>query len=144
MGLLEASGRINPWTVRFDPSIRNLIDVVAFGLPNSPPKFSHPVIRKLWPEINLHDKVILWGRGLWPWLDPQTAIRAVNKIFHENSNVKLVFPGTRHPNPMMANIPTHFEESQDLARKLGILNKAVFLVSGFHMMIGQMFCLIAI
>ncbi|MDQ7029881.1 MAG: hypothetical protein Q9O62_08955 [Ardenticatenia bacterium] len=37
LGLLEASGRINPYTFGEDPSLRRLIDVVPFGLPEGPP-----------------------------------------------------------------------------------------------------------
>ena len=37
LGLLEANGRINPATYQADPSLRSLIDVVAYGLPNTAP-----------------------------------------------------------------------------------------------------------
>ena len=36
LGLLEASGRVNPATFDADPSLRTLIDVVPYGLPDTP------------------------------------------------------------------------------------------------------------
>jgi glycosyltransferase involved in cell wall biosynthesis len=126
LGLLEANGRINSYTFREDPSLRSLIDVVPFGLPREPPKHTRQILKGVWPGINENDKIILWGGGLWPWLDPLTAIRAICKIQEERKDVKLVFPGTQHPNPWMANIPTHTENARRLAQDLGLLNQAVF------------------
>ncbi|WP_376791081.1 hypothetical protein [Thermoflexus sp.] len=37
-----------------------------------------------------------------------------------------MFPGTRHPNPHMLGIPTHYEEARRLAQELGLLDRAVF------------------
>ena len=81
LGLLEAHGRINPWTFGDDPSLRRLIDVVPFGLPETPPQHTRPVIKGIVPGIGQRDSVILWGGGLWPWLDPLTAIQAIADLF---------------------------------------------------------------
>jgi glycosyltransferase involved in cell wall biosynthesis len=40
--------------------------------------------------------------------------------------VQLIFPGTRHPNPAMANVPTHLEAARALAQQLGLLERGVF------------------
>jgi glycosyltransferase involved in cell wall biosynthesis len=127
LGLLEAHGRVNPYTFGEDPSLRRLVDVVPFGLPEEPPpRASQRVLKGVWPGIGLEDKVILWGGGLWPWLDPLTAIRAIARVWQRRQDVRLVFPGTRHPNPEMAGIPTHNEGALQTARELGLLNKAIF------------------
>ncbi len=126
LGLLEANGRINPATFSADPSLRNLIDLVPFGLAESAPQHTRAVIKGVWPGIHAQDKVLLWGGGLWPWLDPFTAIRAMAKICQQRQDVKLVFPGTRHPNPMMNQMPTHTEAAKQLAAQLGLVDKAVF------------------
>ena len=126
LGVLEANGRVNPWTFQDDPSLRRLIDVVAYGLPETPPQHTRRVIKGAWPGISDEDRLILWGGGLWSWLDPLTAIRAVAKVWEAQPNVRLVFPGTRHPNPGMANAPTHNEGAKALAQDLGVLDKAVF------------------
>jgi len=126
LGLLEASGRINPWTMREDPSFRRLVDVVPFGLPLTPAVHTHSVVRGIWPHISQDDKIILWGGGLWPWMDPLTAIRAMACIWQKRQDVRLIFPGTRHPNPVMKKAPSHLSAAQQLATELGIADSAVF------------------
>ncbi len=126
LGVLEAHGRINSYTFSEDPSLRRLIDVVPFGMPEEPPRAARPVIRGVWPGIAPEDRIVLWGGGLWPWLDPLTAIRAIARIRPSRPEVRLIFPGTRHPNPGMAGIPTHVEAARRLAETLGLLDQAVF------------------
>ena len=126
MGILEAYGRINPYTFDRDPSLRCLVDVVPFGLPETSPRHTRQVLKGTWPGIGAEDKIILWGGGLWPWLDPLTAIRALGQVWQRRRDVRLIFPGTRHPNPEMGGIPTHNEAAFQLARELGLLDSAVF------------------
>lgn len=126
LGILEAHGRINRLNVQQDASLRNLIDVVPYGLPKAAPQHTRAVIKGVWPGIEPDDQVILWGGGLWPWLDPLTAIRAVAQVWTQRQDVRLIFPGTRHPNPGMADISTHTEAAQQLAADLGLLDKAIF------------------
>lgn len=126
IGLLEAHGRINPWTFAEDASLRRLIDVVSYGLPETPPQHTRPVVRDVWQGIAAKDRVILWGGGLWPWLDPLTAIRALAQVWEQRQDVRLIFPGTRHPNPAMANIQTHAGSARELAAQLGLLDQGVF------------------
>ncbi|RME61393.1 MAG: glycosyl transferase, partial [Caldilineae bacterium] len=113
LGLLEAHGRLNPWNFAADPSFRRLLDVVAYGLPDGEPKHTRPVIKGVWPGIGPDDRLVLWGGGLWLWLDPLTAIRAVARIWQQRQDVRLVFPGTRHPNPMLAEIGSHNQAAKD-------------------------------
>ncbi len=126
LGLLESTGRINAYTFGDDPSLRRLVAVVPFGLPGEPPRAARPVVKGVWPGVERTSKVLLWGGGLWPWLDPLTAIRAVARVWRQRQDVRLIFPGTRHPNPGMANIATRHEEARRLADGLGLLGKAVF------------------
>lgn len=126
LGLLEASGRLNPATFDADPSFRSLIDVVPYGLPEGPLPPHKPVIKGVWPGIEAGDRLALWGGGLWPWLDPLTAIRAVAKARAAHPTLKLVFPGTRHPNQAMAGMPNRTAAAQTLAAELGLLDRAVF------------------
>jgi len=125
LGLLEAAGRINIHTYNADSSLRQLIDVVPFGLPSRSPQHNNQVLKGVWPGIGLHDKVILWGGGLWQWLDPLTAIRAVAQIREQRDDVRLVFPGTRHPNVTVPEMPM-VDQSKALAEALGLLGRYVF------------------
>lgn len=122
LGLLEAHGRINSHSIEDDPSLRRLIDVVPFGLPSSPlpdePVEEGPV------GIESGDRVLLWGGGLWDWLDPLTAIRAMPKVLARMPKVKLLFPGTRHPNPAIPSM-CKVVDAKGLARDLGLLGRQV-------------------
>ncbi|NKQ35999.1 MAG: glycosyltransferase family 4 protein [Chloroflexi bacterium] len=127
LGQLEVAGRINPATYQADPSLRNLVDVSPYGLPEEPPQKRKPVIRDVWPGIEADDILLLWGGGLWMWLDPLTAIQAVAQLHDEHPHIKLVFPGTRHPNADMAEFaPTHFADMYAYAQQTGLLDTAVF------------------
>lgn len=126
LGLLEAHGRINAATYQADPSLRRLVDVVPFGLPETPPRRAAAVIRGVWDGIGPEDRVLLWGGGLWPWLDPLTAIRAVAQLRATAPDVRLIFPGTRHPNPVMGAFPSHAPAARALAAELGLLDRHVF------------------
>jgi GT2 family glycosyltransferase/glycosyltransferase involved in cell wall biosynthesis len=125
LGLLESHGRINAYTFRDDRSLRRLIDVVMTGLPAQPPVHTRTVLRGVVPGINTGDKVILWGGGLWSWLDPQSAIHAVARIAGAHPDIKLYFPGTRRPNPFGFEIPDLAREAMALADKLGVTGRSV-------------------
>ncbi len=126
LGQLEAHGRINPATYAADPTLRRLVDVVPYGLPAEPPVATRPSIKGVWPGIAPTDKVVLWGGGLWPWLDPLTAIRAIHVLAASRPEIKLIFPGTRHPNPAVAAMPTHLAAAQTFATEYDLLDRQVF------------------
>jgi len=126
LGLLEAMGRVNRYTIEKDPSLRQLVDIVPFGLPDEPPRHTRAVIKGQWPGIEPEDRLLLWGGGLWMWLDPLTAIRAVALVVERYPNLRLVFPGNRHPNPSEAALPTLTEAARELARQLNLLDRHVF------------------
>ncbi len=125
LGQLEAAGRINPATFDADPSLRSLVDVTAYGLSDQPLPPPKPVIKGIWPGITADDRLALWGGGLWPWLDPLTAIRAVALVRERHPRLKLVFPGTRHPNQTLSAMPTQVAAAQALAAELGLLDNGV-------------------
>jgi glycosyltransferase involved in cell wall biosynthesis len=126
LGLLEAAGRINPATFDADPSLRSLLDVVPYALPEHPLPAPKPAIKGVWPGVEPGDRLVLWGGGLWPWLDPLTAIRAVGALRERHPRLKLVFPGTRHPNPALAGMPNQVGPAKALAAELGLTDTAVF------------------
>ncbi len=98
LGLMLAQGRINPLTYQGDRTLRGLLDVVPFGLPKHRPQLEKPVLRGIHPAVGATDRIILWGGGIWQWLDPLTLIRAMVYVSEQRSDVRLFFPGTRHPN----------------------------------------------
>jgi GT2 family glycosyltransferase len=99
LGGLTSANRVNPSSYTADPSLRRLIDVVPIGLPDEEPRHTQPVLKGIWPGIGVNDKVILWGGGLWDWLDPLTVIEAMPRVLQHVPEARLFFMGTRHPNP---------------------------------------------
>jgi glycosyltransferase involved in cell wall biosynthesis len=124
LGILSALGRVNSHNLREDPSLRRLVDVVPFGLPAERPQTYQPVIKGIWPGISKDDKIILWGGGLWRWMDPFTAIRAMERVYHSRQDVRLLFLGIR--STRLEGFPTLEEEAIRMAQESGLLGQAVF------------------
>ena len=125
LGWLHAQKRINPHTFAIDATLRNLIDVVPFGLPERKPQAKQSVLKGVHPGIELTDKVILWSGGLWDWLDPLTLIRSVAALAPHHPELKLYFLGTQHPNGQMSGMKMPGRAIQ-LSKELGILDRQVF------------------
>src|SRR6201999_2815746 len=86
LGLLMATGRLNPELFARDASCRSLIRVAPFGV--HPPR---PAVRR-----DLDHPSILFG-GIYDWYDPILAIDAVALARRDLPGITLTF--TRHPNP---------------------------------------------
>jgi hypothetical protein len=125
VGFLSAAGRVNPSNYQADPSLRRLIDVVAFGLPDHPPEHTEAALKGVVPGIGPDDQVILWGGGVYDWFDPLTAIRAVDMARRTHPKVRLFFLGVRHPNPAIEESRT-LVAARALARELGLDGTHVF------------------
>ena len=72
-------------------SMQKKIDLLPTGIPDRKPVKTKTIIKGAVPGINEDDKVILWASGIWPWLDPITAIKTMKLI--DDEKVKLVFFG---------------------------------------------------
>ncbi|MGD8623578.1 MAG: glycosyltransferase family 4 protein [Anaerolineae bacterium] len=125
LGLLAAHGRLNTRTYGADPTLRNLVDVVPFGCRSEPLQHTRPVLKGVVPGIGAGDRVLLWGGGIWEWLDPLTLLRAVHQIVGQHPDLRLVFPGTRHPNQAVDQMPMT-QRAIELARDLDLLDRHVF------------------
>lgn len=129
LGALMAADRIRPDLYKRDPSLRNLIDVVPFGLPSIPPSKTGPGFRERL-GLSARHRVLLWGGGIWNWFDPLTLIQAVHQISQTRDDVVLVFMGTVRPNadvPEMEMAGT----ARRLADDLGLTNRYVFFNDGW-------------
>ena len=130
LGLLTALNRVNPETFDADPSLRSLVDVVPFGLPEESPKKRAPAIRGVIPGIGRNDFVLLWGSAIYNWFDPLTLIDAVAVAARKNPRLRLVVMATSHPNPHVAQ-QTVERLAIEKARRLGLLDKHVFFNEGW-------------
>jgi glycosyltransferase involved in cell wall biosynthesis len=125
LGWLSALGRVNPYTVHDDPTLAKLIEVVPFGLPREAPVHRRQVLKGVYKTIAAEDKVILWGGGIWNWLDPYTLIKAMALISDTHPDIKLLFMGVKSPNSASAKMETAAKAIK-LSQELGLYDRQVF------------------
>lgn len=127
LGMLAATGRLNPEIYRLDRDARKLIDIVPFGLPDNPPQPSAPRFKGVHPGIDSADRLLLWFGGMWNWLDPLGVVQAFAAIAPDYPTAKLLFV-TKPPEPG-ASSGTAYESALGFARSRGLLDTRIF-VSG--------------
>ena len=124
LGTLTLAGRLEPSYLQADPALRSLIDVVPFGLPTDRPRKTGPGPRAAF-NLGPDDPLLIWNGGVWNWLDPLTAIRAIALLAAEYPTLRLVFMGVRSPGAQVAEMGI-VEEARNLARELDLLDRHVF------------------
>lgn len=123
LGLLLGERLIEPARYDADPSLRSLIDVVPFGLPEEPAVSRGDGARAAFGNrIGPTDEIVLWNGGLWPWLDGETAVRAAALLATRRPTARLVFMGAAHQVPAQRAA----ESARAVASGLGVLDRVVF------------------
>lgn len=130
LGQLAGQGRVNAAVYDEDRSLDSLISVVPFGIPDQPPVQARRAIKGTVEGIGPHDKVILWGGGIYNWFDPLTLIRAIDKLKDRHPDVRLFFMGLKHPNPGVPDMRVAWQ-TQELSRELGLTGRHVFFNEGW-------------
>jgi hypothetical protein len=130
IGQLCALGRANALTYDDDPTLRHLIDVVPFGLPDGPPVHNRPVLRGVVPGIGADDEIVVWAGGVYDWFDPLTVLRAVALLRPQRPALRLFFMGMRHPNPDVPPMQMAID-ARALADELGLTGQNVFFNDGW-------------
>lgn len=87
-------------------------------------------LREKIPELPSDRPIVLWGGGIWDWLDPETLLNAVGRLQEDEHPPLLLFPGTRHPNPSVPPMK-RVGRLRMLAERSGSLNRSVFFVDGW-------------
>lgn len=130
VGILTALGRVNPQNYDNDVTLKSLVDVVPFGIPEGEAKRTKKVIKGVINGINQKDKVVLWGGGIYNWFDPLSLIRAFALVKEERPDIKLLFMGVKHPNP---NVPEMEMASKavELSKELNLIDNTVFFNYGW-------------
>jgi glycosyltransferase involved in cell wall biosynthesis len=124
IGALLARRLVSSQAYRRDPTLRSVIDVVPFGVPDEPPRrVTGAGVRARFDSIGEDDEVVLWNGGIWNWLDPETAIRAVARLVGGRPRVRLVFMGRP---PLHAHGSETARAAHELAGRLGVLDEVVF------------------
>lgn len=130
LGALAALERLDLDGYAGDEALRDLVDVVPFGVEEAPPAARAGALKGVVDGIAPGDRVLLWGGGVWNWLDPLTPIRAVARLAERRDDVKLYFLGLARPNPEIAH-PAMASRALALAESLGVLDRAVFFNFGW-------------
>lgn len=123
LGALLSEGRVNPDIWAGDNSLRQLVDVVPFGLPQEAPE---PVADRRLPvaEFRRSDVVLVWGGGIYNWFDPLTLIRAIDQA--QEPRLKLVFMATGHPNVSVPQRMWMPSRARELSDALHLTGRSVF------------------
>ncbi len=125
LGMLTANQRVNPHNYAADETLRQLIDVLPFGISSAPPQAVGHALKGVHPGIAADDKVIVWAGGIWDWFDPVTLVQAMPLVLRDEPRARLFFMGTRHPNAVVP--PSRkVEEATASSRALGLLDSAIF------------------
>jgi len=130
LGQMSALGRVNPVSYDADPTLRSLISVVPFGVPEAPPVRTRPAIKGVVPGIGADDKVLLWGGGIYNWFDPLTLLHAVDRLRRRRPDVRLFFLGLKHPNPDIPEMRMAVA-ARELSDRLGLTGTHAFFNEGW-------------
>ncbi|MFP5327110.1 MAG: glycosyltransferase family 4 protein [Acidimicrobiia bacterium] len=128
-GVLLASGRLDPARYDDDPDLTRTVAVVPFGRPDEEPARTTTGPRSQF-GLSPDDLVMLWGGGIWPWLDALTPMRAVQEAAARGVPVRLVFMGTKRPNDALSGMDMG-SATRAAAQDLGLLDTHVFFNEGW-------------
>ena len=103
----------------------DLLAVVPFGCPVTPPVSTGPGARGRIPGISSGDLVLLWSGNISDWYDPETVIRSVSLTAKTVTNLRLVFLGAR-PDAGRLRESHRSSQARELARALGVEGRHVF------------------
>lgn len=132
LGAITALGRLTPDEYRADASLDQLISLLPFGYQNEAPQVTNRrALGEFVPHFNAQkDHVLIWGGGIWNWFDPLSMIEAVAKLATKRNDIKLLFLGTKHPNPNTPEMKM-LNEAHALAEKLKVKDSHVFFNEGW-------------
>ena len=111
-----------------DPTLRSLVMVVPFGLPDGPPPAPTGALRRRSRRSAPDDRVLVWGGGVWGWLDPLTPMRRSSgcPATAPRAARRSAGPGSRR-----AGRPRPAREAVAAARRAGLLGRRVHVNEGW-------------
>jgi glycosyltransferase involved in cell wall biosynthesis len=129
LGAMLALRLIDPELYDGDPSLREVIELVPFGVPGEPPAGeTQGGPRDAIAALEADSEIVLWNGGIWSWLDAESAIRAVALLAEQRPSVRLVFMGIAAGHPAAA---ASAESARRVAGELGVLESVVHFHDGW-------------
>ena len=124
LGWLGAVARLTPEALAKDPAARSLLALVPFGTEEGlcPNDLHAKAAQQLRAAAGEGEQPVLWWGGLWDWMDPQTAIRAVARVRAGGHRAALVLPAGNRPG---ADAMDASRAAESEARRLGLWEKGV-------------------
>lgn len=93
LGWLAALGRLNAQLIDRDAAADQLVRVVPFGCPSTPPSNRGRGPRRVIKGIGADDYLLIWSGHVTDWYDPGTALRAVMSAAKFIERIRFVFIG---------------------------------------------------
>lgn len=122
IGAMLGLGLLTPAAYDRDPTLRAIVDLLPFGVPDEPPvRGQADPIRTRFRTIADDDEVVLWNGGLWSWLDAPGAIRALSVVRGQGRPARLVFMGASSAGGAGGALA----QARSAADRLGLLDDAV-------------------
>lgn len=125
-GFMAAQGLLAQRNESFTEPQR-LIGLAPMGIESESPEHKNRVLRDNVEGIEEDDFILLWTGGLWDWFDPLTVVKAVEAARQNNSKIKLVFLGTRHPNAKMPEMQTA-QETIRYVKRHGLEDNSILFI----------------
>lgn len=120
VGVLAGMGRVGARAWASDRRLDASVALVPFGVPSAPAPAPTPgggPLRGPGGPLGADDFVLLWGGGLWDWLDPLTLLHAVAAL--ADPRVHVVFLAGAHPTATVEP-PAMVGAVASLAAELGL------------------------
>lgn len=92
LGSALATGAMTP------TSAAERLPVVPYGIDPAPPPPTRAPLRSA-GLLSGSDRLAIWAGGMWSWLDPLTALRALERLQPRRPDLKLAFVAFEHPDP---------------------------------------------
>ena len=124
LGTMVAERVIDLGRYQSDPTMERTVAVVPFGVADEAPRADPALgVRARFPELAPEHEIVLWNGGLWSWLDPQSAIRAIGLLAERRPSIRFVTMGASTHRAGVAAA----EQARALARELGLLDRIVYM-----------------